>query len=435
MSFNIIEFIETKRDHGTHDRAAFHSLITELMRSKIPHYQLSAWLMAAFLNGLDDDETVALTEELAHSGEVYTYPPELRVVDKHSTGGVGDKTTLILLPLAASCGVVVSKLSGRGLGITGGTVDKLEAIPGMNMHLTPEHFLKQVKEIGCAVSGHSKQLAPAEGLFYAMRDVTGTVPSIPLITTSIVSKKLAGGAQGFVFDVKAGSGAFMKTEEEARALAQKLVLTSKMLGKSASAVITNMDQPLGEWVGNAAEVREAIEILSGKGPADTRELCITLCAYMLLAAGLAENTTEAMEKAQRKLDDGSALKKFAELIKAQGGDPTVLEKPLELLPLAETVYEIKAEKNGFVTKINAEAVGEALRALGGGRMKIDDTIDMKAAIRLPVKQGEPIKAGERLLELYCDNKEKTAEAMKYLSGCITIAERAEKPKLILEIVE
>ena len=303
MTFNGIEFIEKKRDGLRHTREELQTFIDTVMRGEMPDYQISAWLMAAFLNGLDDDELMHFTQALAHSGETLSYPQEERIIDKHSTGGVGDKTTLVLIPLVAACGSSISKLSGPGLGYTGGTIDKLESIPGMNMHLSEIEFRDQVKSIGCAISGHSHKLAPAEGKFYKLRDVTGTVPSIPLITASIVSKKLAGGAYGYLFDVKCGSGAFMKDIGEARKLAQKLVDVSKKLGKVCVSVITDMEQPLGEWEGNSAEVCEAIEVLSGRGPSDTRELCLTLAAYMLNMSGRANTYEEGLALSSKALDD------------------------------------------------------------------------------------------------------------------------------------
>ena len=434
MMFNMIEFIEKKRDKGRHGRDEFNELIANLMAGEAPDYQLSAWLMAAFLNGLDDDETMYFTEALAKSGESYSFPADLHIVDKHSTGGVGDKATLVLLPLAAACGASVSKLSGPGLGFTGGTVDKLESIPGMRMHLEPDEFLAQVRRIGCAISGHSKQLAPAEGRFYKLRDVTGTVPSTELITASIVSKKLAGGAFGYVFDVKCGSGAFMKDREAAAALAENLVKVSKKLGKGAVAAITDMEQPLGEWVGNASEVFEAVEVLNGRGPADTRKLCVTLCGLMLAVASVAKDAQEGAKIAERALDDGSALKKFAEIITAQGGDPEVVRHPLEILPRARKSFLIKSSKRGYLSKLDALSVGEALRALGGGRMKLDDKIDHAVSVHLMKKVGDAVSVGDTVIELLYNDDTKLAEAMKYLTDCWSVSEKAERRELILDYV-
>lgn len=431
MMFNMIEFIEKKRDGGSHSESEFQEFIRGVMDGSVPDYQTAAWLMAAFLNGLDDEELSCFTELLAASGERYSFPDDIRIVDKHSTGGVGDKTTLVVLPLAAACGAVVSKLSGRGLGFSGGTVDKLESIPGMRMQLEAGEFLSQIRNIGCAISGHSKELAPAEGKFYRLRDVTGTVPKVQLIAASIVSKKLVGGACGYVFDVKCGSGAFMNDRESAGELAAALVSLSKRFGRKSVALITDMEEPLGEWVGNAAEVYEAIEILKGGGPADTRELCVALCAQMLAISGHAKDEDEGAAIASAALDDGRALKKFAELIKAQGGDTEILERPLDILPRAQKSFALRSEREGVVSKLDARAIGEALRALGGGRMKVDDKIDYAAAIRLRAKTGDKVRAGDAVVELFYNDDNKLADAMKHLSGCWEIAEKARPRKLIL----
>lgn len=430
---NLIDFIEKKRDGGRHTRAEFRELISLVMAGKAPDYQLAAWLMAAYLNGLDADETMYFTEALANSGSRHVFPEELHVVDKHSTGGVGDKATIVLLPLAASCGARISKLSGPGLGVTGGTVDKLESIPGMRMHLTPEEFVAQIRSIGCAVSGHSKELAPAEGVFYKLRDVTGTVPSIPLITSSIIGKKLAGGASGYVFDVKCGSGAFMRDRQSAEALARSLTGVSRKLGKRAVAVVTDMEQPLGEWVGNAAEIYEAVEVLSGRGPDETRRLCVTLCAQMLAVSGIADAQTGAA-MAERALDDGSALRKFAEIVSSQGGDTAVTERPLEVLPRAKYRCEIKSDRAGYVARLDALSVGEALRELGGGRMKLDDKIDASAAVRVPHKIGSRVDSGDTIFELYCSDESKLDAAQARVAGAFQIADAAEPRKLIIETI-
>lgn len=430
--FNMIGFIEKKRDGGRHTKEEFDEFIGGVMNGSVPDYQTAAWLMAVYFRGLDGEELEYYTEALAKSGDTYSFPPEMRVVDKHSTGGVGDKTTLVILPLAAACGAHVSKLSGPGLGFTGGTVDKLESIPGMRMHLEPDEFIAQIRKIGCAISGHSKRLAPAEGKFYALRDVTATVSMIPLIAASIVGKKLVGGASGFVFDVKCGSGAFMKSEADARALAAALVALSKKFGRKSVAAITSMEQPLGEWIGNAAEVYEAIEVLSGRGPADTRELCAALCGQMLAVAGIAKDGEEGAELAKKALDDGRALAKFGEVIAAQGGDSEVLLRPLEILPQASKRFEIKSGGDGVISELSARPIGEALRALGGGRMKLGDKIDHAAAIRLKAKIGDAVRKGGAVMEIHYNDETKLDEALKYLEGCWKVSETAEKPKLIVD---
>ncbi len=433
-AFNGIEFIERKRDGGRHSEVEFKAFIDAVMDGAIPDYQISAWLMAAFLRGLDDEELMYFTQALAHSGEMLAYPAEERIIDKHSTGGVGDKTTLVLIPLVAACGSKISKLSGPGLGYTGGTIDKLESIPGMNMHLTEREFKSQVERIGCAVSGHSVRLAPAEGKFYRLRDVTGTVPSIELITASIISKKLAGGAYGYLFDVKCGSGAFMNESEKARKLAQKLADVSKKLGKVCVSVITDMEQPLGEWVGNSAEVFEAVEVLSGKGPSDTRELCINLGANMLTMSGGAENFHEGLSRAAEALDDGSALKKFEELVAAQKGDASVAADPEKVLPRAAHVYEIRSERRGRLSKLDALLIGEGLRSLGGGRMTQEDKIDHSVAVQLLRKVGDEVCEGDVLLRIFYNDEKRLQDSLHYLGNSWEVADRAEKRKLILDMV-
>ncbi|NLV82171.1 MAG: thymidine phosphorylase [Synergistaceae bacterium] len=435
MKFNPIEFIEKKRDGGCHTKEEIQALVDSVMNSRLPDYQLAAWLMAVYFNGLDEEETMYLTKALANSGETIIYADNEKIIDKHSTGGVGDKTTLILIPLVAACGATISKLSGPGLGYTGGTVDKLESIPNMKIHLSEVQFRRQVENIGCAVSGHSAKLAPAEKKFYKLRDVTGTVPSIPLITSSIISKKLAGGAFGYLFDVKFGSGAFMRKESDARLLAESLVSISKKLGKKCIAVITNMEQPLGEFVGNSAEVYESIMVLSGSGPSDTRELCVTLGAYMLNMADICSTVEEGLLLCENALDNGSALAKFAELIKAQGGDPLIVFNPQSIFPSTKLVYEIKSDKKGYLSKLDAKLIGEGLRALGGGRQKQEDKIDSAVAIRLLAKVGSPIKNNETILKLYYNTQEQIDRAMPYLNICWNVSDRAEKNKLIIDYIK
>ncbi len=433
-SFNGIGFIENKRDCGKHTGEELHAFVDSVMRKEMPDYQISAWLMAAFLNGLDDDELMHFTMALALSGETLTYPPEDRIIDKHSTGGVGDKTTLVLVPLVAACGSRISKLSGPGLGFTGGTIDKLESIPGMDMHLSDDRFREQVNTIGCAVSGHSLKLAPAEGKFYKLRDVTGTVPSIPLITASIVSKKLAGGAYGYLFDVKCGSGAFMSDAGRAMELAGKLTDVSKKLGKVCLSVITDMEQPLGEWVGNSAEVYEAVEVLSGRGPSDTRELCVALGAAMLEMSGRAKSRYEGAELASKALDDGSALNKFGEMIAAQNGDSAVIREPQKVLPKAAFTYEIRSGRDGYLSKLDALLIGEGLRTLGGGRLTQEDVIDPSVAIQLLHKVGSRISRNDVLIRIFYNSESKLKDSLACFEKCWEVSEKAEKRKLILDTV-
>lgn len=434
MSFNAIEFIERKRDCGRHRGEDFKRFVGAVMEGSVPDYQISAWLMAVYLNGLDDEETMDFTEALAGSGNMLSFPSEEPVLDKHSTGGVGDKTTLVLIPLVAACGARISKLSGPGLGYTGGTVDKLASIPKMETHLDEISFKEQISRVGCAISGHSAGLAPAEGKFYKLRDVTGTVPSIPLIVSSIISKKLAGGAHGYLFDVKCGSGAFMRDVKKAEELALKLVNVSKKMGKKCVSVISDMEEPLGEWVGNSAEVFEAIETLSGRGPSDTKELCVYLGGQMLLLSGRAETAEEGCEIAAAALANGSALNKFSELITAQRGDASVLDEPEKYLLKTSYSFDIKSDGDGFLARLDALSIGEGLRALGGGRLTREDAIDPYVSIRLMHKCGESVKAGETLIRVYYNEKKQLASALPYLENCWEIKERAEKRKLIIETI-
>lgn len=432
--FNPIEFIETKRDRGRHSEADINAFVRAVAAEDMPGYQLSAWLMAAYINGLDDGEMVALTNALGHSGDVIEYPETMNIVDKHSTGGVGDKTTLILVPLVAACGAKISKLSGPGLGFTGGTVDKLESIPGMRVHLSTEEFYRQIDKIGCAVSGHSLRLAPAEGKFYTLRDVTGTVPSLPLITTSILSKKLAGGAKGYIFDVKCGGGALMENFEQAKALAEKLVEISKRVGKEAAAVITDMEQPLGEWVGNASEVLEAVNVLSGAGPNDVRELCGVLGGHMLVMAKIAGSCEEGSAMCEKALDDGSALKKFEELVREQGGDIRVCHEPAKVLAKAAKIYEIQSAGSGRLSKLSARQIGEGLRALGGGRLRQEDKIDHAVGVQLRAKVGDVINSGDVIMRVVYNSDSQLEAAMPYLGSSWEVSGAAEKRRLVLGYV-
>lgn len=433
--FDPIGFIERKRDGNRHTDAEIKAFVGAVMSGDMCGYQLSAWLMAVCFRGLDDGEMAALTMALGSSGDIIEYPGGMNIIDKHSTGGVGDKTTLILVPLVASLGAKISKLSGPGLGFTGGTVDKLESIPGMRMHLSTKEFYDQISKIGCAISGHSLQLAPAEGKFYAMRDVTGTVPSLSLITTSILSKKMAGGANGYLFDVKCGGGALMENFGQAKSLAEKLVEISKKLGKEAVSVITDMEQPLGEWVGNAAEVLEAVEVLSGRGPEDVRELCCVLGGEMLVMAKAADNFEEGLAMCEKALCDGSALKKLEELVREQGGDPAVCYEPQKVLGFAGGVYEIKSDRDGWLARLSARPIGEALRALGGGRVKQGDEIDHGVAVRICAKIGDRVNKGDAVMRVIYNDGARLAAALPYLEPSWEIADGAAKRSLILGAVK
>lgn len=434
MAFNALQFIEKKRDGGSHSAEEFRAFVTEVNSGGVPDYQIAPWLMAVYFKGLTDEEIAFFTQALADSGDKVLLPEALLAVDKHSTGGVGDKTTLIVAPIVAACGVPVAKLSGRGLGFTGGTVDKMKSIPGMNVHLETEAFIQQVESIGCALSGHSLKLAPAEGKFYALRDVTGTVPSLPLIASSIVSKKIAGGARAFVFDVKCGSGAFMQSLPEARALARQLVSLSERLGRKAVCLISEMDQPLGEWVGNSVEVLEAVEVLSGRGPADTRDLSLALAAEMLcLAQGISKE--EALKRCRKTLDNGEAIRKFSDVIATQGGNPALCSNPSQHLPVAQHKRNICAQKVGVLSTLDARSIGEAVRALGGGRLRKEDTIDPSVGLRFLKKRGEAVHAGEPILEVYFNQEEQYQMAEPYIMQSIELSDSAAPRPLILERVE
>lgn len=423
--FDPVSFIEIRRDGQCHTAEELETFVRGCLAGTVADYQIAAWLMATYLQGLSREELRAFTLALAHSGEAVSFPSSCRCVDKHSTGGVGDKVTLVVVPLVAACGVPVAKLSGRGLGFTGGTVDKLEAIPGFHAHLPLARFVHQVETLGCAISGHSLDLAPAEGIFYALRDVTGTIPSLPLIASSIVSKKLAGGAKRFLFDVKVGKGAFMPTPEKGRDLARLLVDLSRDLGVQALAFLTAMDFPLGRWVGNAAEVREAIAVLQGRGPEDTEELCVALGGGMVFLGGEAPTLEEGRLRARHALRSGKALEKFAALVAAQGGDPRVLTSPETLLPLAPETREIAARQEGYLVNIDARKVGESIRHLGGGRYRKNDEVDLGAAVELLAVPGEKVVPGQLLIRLHGRSAARLDEARSTLEPWVEVGE--EKP--------
>ena len=366
----------------------------------MPDYQMSAWLMAALLRGLSAEETVAMTEAMVASGDVVDLSaiPGVKV-DKHSTGGVADTTTLILAPLVSACGVPVAKMSGRGLGHTGGTLDKLEAIPGFRVELTPEEFVAQVQRIGIAVVAQSPRIDPADKKIYALRDVTGTVPSIPLIVGSIISKKIAGGADAIVLDVKVGSGAFMKTEAEARRLAHELTAVGEALGRRVVCLMSDMEQPLGMAVGNALEVIEAIETLRGEGPAALTDLCMEFGARMLVLGERAADEVEARALLAEAIASGRALERFREWVAAQGGDPAVADD-LSLLPLSEAVREVRATEAGYVARFDAEGIGRSAMMLGAGRAHVDDVIDPGAGLVMAIRVGDRVDVGDLLCTMY-----------------------------------
>lgn len=396
----IEELLERKRDSHAHTAEEIDRIVLGYTRGDIPDYQMSAWLMAVLLNGLNADETVWLTDAMVRSGRTIDLSsiPGIKV-DKHSTGGVADTTTLVLAPLVAACGVPVAKMSGRGLGYTGGTLDKLESIPGMRVELAAQEFLGQVCDVGVAVIAQSPDIDPADKKMYALRDVTATVPSIPLIVGSIISKKIAGGADAIVLDVKVGSGAFMKTQEQGRALAAELIRVGRALGREVVYVISDMEQPLGMAVGNTLEVIEAIETLRGEGPEALTELCMVLGAKMLLLGKVTESEPEARELLARAIESGAALDTFAKWVEAQGGDARIAHDT-SLLPRAAHTREVTASKAAFVSGFDTEGVGRAAMLTGAGRATKDDQIDLAAGLVLDVRVGDRVEVGSRIAVLH-----------------------------------
>lgn len=401
----------------------------------IPDYQASALLMAIYFQGMTEHETAVLTMEMAHSGDMLDLSAIKGMkADKHSTGGVGDKTSLVLTPLAASIGIPVAKMSGRGLGHTGGTIDKLESFPGFTTGISEEQFINNVNTIGIAIAGQTKNMAPADKKLYALRDVTGTVDSIPLIASSIMSKKLAAGADVIVLDVKTGSGAFMKTEEDSIKLAEEMVKIGNNVGRKTLAVISDMDEPLGYAVGNAIEVKEAIDTLNGHGPADLLELCLTIGSLMAIGTGKAGSTEEARRLLIEKLDDGSALKKFAEFVEAQGGDSAPVFNT-DLLPQASIVREVTSPVDGYVSHIESDRVGISAMKLGGGRETKESKIDLSVGILINKKVGDSVKKGEKIATLYANDNAKLEAALSELEQSYSYSQTpVERPELIKTII-
>jgi pyrimidine-nucleoside phosphorylase len=390
--------IEKKRDGGVLTDAEIRAFIDGYTAGTIPDYQMSALAMAIYFRGMSPDETASLTDAMMRSGDLVSFKGWPRpTADKHSTGGVGDKISLMLAPLAASAGLAVPMISGRGLGITGGTLDKLESIPGYNTRLSVGEFKKVVAEVGCSIIGQTARLAPADKKLYALRDVTGTVPSIPLITASIMSKKLAEGADTLVFDVKCGRAAFMQTRRDAEALAESLARVGRALGRRTGALITPMDEPLGRACGNAVEVAEAVETLKGRGPSDTRELTLSLAEKMVALANGRSPASLRAELAAR-LDDGRALEVFRRMVVAQGGDPAFIDDPRRL-PQPGAVAEVSAPAAGTVEDVDASAIGRIVLQLGGGRQVVTDIVDPAAGVDRLVKKGERVEKGQPLMRL------------------------------------
>ena len=417
----MVDIITKKRDGHELTDQELEFFVKGYVDGVIPDYQVSSLLMAILFRGMSDHEIVTLTDLMEHSGDVM----DLRnvkgiTVDKHSTGGVGDKTSLALGPMVAACGAVLAKMSGRGLGHTGGTLDKLESIPGLNVFVSEEHFLKQVNDIGIAIVGQTGTLVPADKKLYALRDVTGTVESTPLIASSVMSKKLASGSHCILLDVKFGNGAFMKDIESAKNLATIMCRIGNALGRDTRAVLTDMDQPLGFAVGNSLEVKEAIDTLHGNGPKDFTELCLRSGAIMLQQAKIADNEMDALKMLHQVINDGSAFNKFKEMVAAQGGDVSYIDHP-EKFEMAKNIIEIKATEDGYVKRIEALKIGENAMRLGAGRETFDDVIDMSAGIVLAKKVGDQVKAGDLLCTAYT-NKEEYEEVIQDIKDAFVIVD-------------
>ena len=433
---DMVSIIEKKKTGHALSEEEIRGFVKGVTDGSIPDYQTSALLMAICCQGMTRQETFTLTDAMLHSGQTMDLSEIKGIkVDKHSTGGVGDKTTLIVAPIAAACGVPIAKMSGRGLGFTGGTIDKLESIPGFRVQLSPEEFLNTVETAGMSVVGQTQDVAPADKKLYALRDVTATVNNISLISSSIMSKKLASGSDAIVLDVKCGQGSFNKTQKAAEDLGRLMVDIGTDAGKKVVAVITDMDQPLGNAVGNSLEVMEAIDTLKGKGPADMTELALTLSGYMIYCGQKADSPEEGRRKAEEALGSGRALDVFRKFVTMQGGDAScaddfgIFKQPLHKA-------ELKAAESGYIAGIQADSIGLASQHLGAGRRTKEDSIDLSAGILLKKKVGDPIESGETLAILYSDSEEKLANGLKEAGSAYTYAAEAPKrPVLIKEIIE
>jgi pyrimidine-nucleoside phosphorylase len=430
-----VDIIIRKRNGSTLTRDEISAFVKGVTAGTLPDYQASALLMATLLRGMSEEETAWLTDAMVHSGVRVDLSeiPGIKV-DKHSTGGVGDKTSLVLAPLAASCGVPVPMMSGRGLGHTGGTLDKLEAIPGFRVGLTLDEMKRALKSVGCAMIGQTAEIAPADRKLYALRDVTGTVESIPLISASIMSKKIAEGIDALVLDVKTGSGAFMKTQADSRRLAESLVSIGKASGVRTEAVITNMDAPLGRAVGNALEVIECFEVLKGNGPSDLVDISTELAARMLVLGGMAPDRAVARQRVDAAIRSGAGLERFRRIIEHQGGDPRVVDEYARL-PRAPARQMITAAQSGFVTRLDAELIGRASVSLGAGRDRVEDAVDPAVGIQVIAGVGEAVRAGDPVLELHYRDRARLQQAIDQASRAVAIADRAPaaRPLIVDEV--
>jgi len=431
-----VDILKRKREGRELSREEIAFLVNGFTAGEIPDYQVSAFLMAVCLRGMSAEETVALTETMLRSGTILDFSglsgPK---IDKHSTGGVGDKTSLIIAPLAASAGAIVPMISGRGLGHSGGTLDKLESIPGFDVRLDEKRFREVVSDIGFAMVGQTDAIAPADRKLYALRDVTATVESFPLITGSILSKKLAEGIEGLVLDVKVGSGAFMKTREDAETLARLMLSTAARMGTKAVVLLTDMSQPLGTHVGNALEVEESLAVLRGEGPPDLKRLCIRLTAHMLVLGEIASSVEDGERRAEEELRSGRGLSKFLAMVRAQGGDPRIVDSGV--LPRARAQKEVVAERDGFVAAIDTEMLGTAAMVLGAGREKVEDVIDPGAGLLVGKKLGSEVEKGEPLVTLHYNDPSRLMEAEGRVQKAYSIGDsrRPPVPELILAVLE
>lgn len=433
---NINEIIKAKRDQKELSTEEINYFIHEYSIGNIPDYQISSLLMAIYLNGMSEQEILDLTIAMVKSGKVLDLSgiPGIKV-DKHSTGGIGDKVTMVVMPLVASCGVPVAKMSGRGLGYTQGTVDKLDAIPGFRTNIELDEFIRNVKKIGISIMGQTEDIAIADKKLYALRDVTGTVESIPLIASSIMSKKLASGADKILLEVTYGSGAFMEDEIRARRLAQTMVKIGNMAGKETVAVLTNMNQPLGKFVGNALETKEAIDTLAGHGESDVINVCLLLGAYMLKLAEQGENIVTNMKLLQSKLDSGEGLAKFKEFISRQWGESRVVNEP-QLLVKAKFKLPVNSVADGYISEIVTKNIGQAVVNLGGGRMKKEDTVDYNVGIEVLKKIGDKVSSGEPIMYIYANDETKGLMQVETLRNSFKISQNpVPKVKEILDIIE
>ena len=430
----MVDLIEKKKDGKVHTAQEIHFIVDGYTNDKIPDYQMSAWLMAVCFQGLNKEETALLTKEMMHSGDVIDLSRiEGIKVDKHSTGGVGDKTSMVLGPIVGACGVPVAKMSGRGLGHTGGTLDKLESIPGLHVMIEEDDFVKQVNDCHLAIIGQSAHLDPADKKMYALRDVTATVSCIPLIASSIMSKKLAAGSDAILLDVKYGDGAFMKTKEEAKMLARTMIEIGDSLGKDTRATISNMSQPLGYAIGNSLEVKEAVDTLNGNGPEDLLELCLQAGSHMLIQAQKADSLLSARKMLQEAIDSKQALRTFCAMVKAQGGDDAYIRHP-EMFPKAKEVIPVYSQTTGYVKDLKAKPLGIVSMKLGGGRETTDDEIDYSVGLILHKKIGDFVKKGDVLVEVHT-NTGLSKELQKDILDAYEFSDEfVNKPVLVDEVL-